>query len=176
MLSHHLGQYWIIVNWKLKIQEHTSVKYELQSGYFSCICKCYLCIFIAAIVLRHQCIKLGSSLVIWNGYMVLPYMAYMTWQCKEIQHQYAWYSLSYTPWINEVESGVHWFHVVRPSVCLSACPSVCGQNHAHSVTSTIVAGSISYLHILSSSFRRCGARNKFCKILKFEILSIFLNM
>ena len=40
---------------------------------------------------------------------------------------------------------------VRPSVCLS----ICGQNHICSVSSTILAGSMLYLHILSSNFRRC---------------------
>ena len=34
------------------------------------------------------------------------------------------------------------------SVCLSICLSVCGQNRVHSVTSTILPRSISYLHIL----------------------------
>ena len=36
----------------------------------------------------------------------------------------------------------------RPSICLPICPSVCGQNRVRSVTSTILAGSISYLHNL----------------------------
>ena len=40
---------------------------------------------------------------------------------------------------------------IRPSIHLS----VCGQNRVRSVSSTILAISISYLHILSSSFRRC---------------------
>ena len=46
---------------------------------------------------------------------------------------------------------------VRPSVGLS----VYGQNCVHSVSSTILAGSISYLHILSSNFRSCVT----CKVL-----------
>ena len=44
---------------------------------------------------------------------------------------------------------------------LSVCPSVrlpvCGQHHVCSVSSTILAGSISYLPILSTNFRRCIA-------------------
>ena len=40
---------------------------------------------------------------------------------------------------------------------LYVCPSVCGQNRVHSVTSTILSGSISYLHILSTNFMRCVA-------------------
>ena len=51
----------------------------------------------------------------------------------------------------------------RPSVC----PSVCGQNLVRSVFSTILARSISYLHILSSNFRSCVACKGYCKISKF---------
>ena len=54
---------------------------------------------------------------------------------------------------------------VRPSVRLS----VCGQNRVRSVSSTILIGSISYLHILLSNFRRCVACNARFNIQKFEI-------
>ena len=47
--------------------------------------------------------------------------------------------------------GSYWFHVVRPSACR--------QNRVRFVSSTILTGSISYLHMLSSSFRRCIACN-----------------
>ena len=47
------------------------------------------------------------------------------------------------------------------SPCPSVSPSVCGQNRVHSVSPTILAGSISYLHILSSNFRRCVAYKGF---------------
>ena len=67
---------------------------------------------------------------------------------------------------------VYWFHLVRLSVC--------GQNPVHSVCSTILAGSISYLHILSSNFRRCVACNfflnqkpwSFDKFFKFVTLTL----
>ena len=49
--------------------------------------------------------------------------------------------------------------------CLSVGMSTCGQNGVHSVSSTILAGSISYLHILSSNFRRCVT----CKVFFFKI-------
>ena len=65
----------------------------------------------------------------------------------------------YTPRFNEVERGVYWYHLVRLSVC--------GQNRVRSVSSTILIGSISYLHILSSTFRRCVACNARLKNLKF---------
>ena len=40
-------------------------------------------------------------------------------------------------------------------VCPSVSPSICTPNHVCSVSSTILARSISYLHILSTNFRRC---------------------
>ena len=78
--------------------------------------------------------------------------------------------IHYTPRFNEVERGVYWFHLVHLSVC--------GQNHICSVSSTILIGSVSYLHILSSNFRRCVSCNVCFKIQKFEILAwdpIWLN-
>ena len=54
----------------------------------------------------------------------------------------------------------------RPSVRLSVRLSVCGQNRVRSVSSRILIGSISYLHILSSNFRRCVACNAHFKIQK----------
>ena len=75
---------------------------------------------------------------------------------------------NYNPRFNEVERRVYWYHLVRLSVC--------GQNRVHSVSSTILIGSISYLHILSSNFRRCVACNACFKIQKFEILANFLNL
>ena len=58
----------------------------------------------------------------------------------------------------------------KGSILVSPCPSVrlsvCGQNHVRSVSSTILNGSISYLHILSSNFRRCVACNVYFKIKK----------
>ena len=60
------------------------------------------------------------------------------------------------PRLNEVERRVYWFHLVRPSVCPSVRLSVCGQNRVRTVSSIIILiGSISYLRILSSNFRRC---------------------
>ena len=70
---------------------------------------------------------------------------------------------TYLPTFKEVERGYTGFTL-----------SVCGQNHVCSVSSKIVARSISYLHILSSNLRRCVACKvcfKFC--LKFwQILQI----
>ena len=54
--------------------------------------------------------------------------------------------------------------------------SVCGQNRVRSVSSTILIGSISYLHILSSNFRRCATCNVCFEILTFEILVNSLNL
>ena len=57
----------------------------------------------------------------------------------------------------------------RPSVC----PSVCGQNCVHSVTSTIPARSISYLHTILSNFRRCVACKGFATCQHFNFWQIF---
>ena len=73
---------------------------------------------------------------------------------------------------------------VRPSFCpsihLSLCPSVplsvCGQNHVRSVSSTILIGSISYLHILSSNLRRCVVWNASFKIKKFDFVFFWLGI
>ena len=105
---------------------------------------------------------------------------------------YAAYIYLY-PRFNEVERAVYWFHVVRQleltklnrpdlhhvvglfilrDVRPSICPFVCGENCVRSVTFTVIAGSISYLH----SFRRCVAYRVFNKILKFEFLANFSNL
>ena len=57
---------------------------------------------------------------------------------------------------------------VRPSVCLAS--------RVRSVALTVLVGSISYLHILSSNFRRCVACKVSCKIPKFEFLAIFKKL
>ena len=75
---------------------------------------------------------------------------------------------NYTPRFNEVERGVYWFHLVGLSVN--------GHNRVRSVFSTILIGSISCLHILSSNFRMCVVCNICFKIKKFEILANSLNL
>ena len=62
----------------------------------------------------------------------------------------------YTPCFNEAERGLYTGFTL----------SVCGQNQVPSVSSIILVGSISYLHILSkNNFRICVAVGKVC----FEI-------
>ena len=66
---------------------------------------------------------------------------------------------------------------VRPSVCPSICPSVCPTCRARSVAPTVLVGSIWYLCLLSSNFRRLSVTCKVsCKISKLEFLAIFLNL
>ena len=60
-------------------------------------------------------------------------------------------------------TGVYWFHIVRLSVW--------GRNRVRSVSSTILTGPISYLHILSSNFRRCVVRNVCFKLKTNEVLA-----
>ena len=66
--------------------------------------------------------------------------------------------------------GVYWFHLVRLSVPLSVPLSVCGQNRDRSVSSTLLVGSISYLHILSRNFRSYFAISKFQNLNFWQIL------
>ena len=68
--------------------------------------------------------------------------------------------------------GVYWIHLVRPSVRLS----VCGQNCVHSVSSTILARSMPYLHILSSKFRRCVTCKVLFQMKKNEVWGNSLNL
>ena len=75
-------------------------------------------------------------------------------------------TIFYTPASTKLKEGYS-------GVTLSVCLSVCGQNRVHSVSSTILIGSISYLHILSSNFRRCVVCNVCFENLKFwQILEI----
>ena len=74
-----------------------------------------------------------------------------------------WISSDSIPWCFlyiyiYIYTGVYWFHIVRLSVC--------GRNRVRSISSTILTGPISYLHILSSNFRRCVVRNVCFKFLK----------
>ena len=70
---------------------------------------------------------------------------------------------------NKVVGGVYWFH---PSVRLS----VRLASRVRSVAPPVLVGSISYLYILSSNFRRCVACKVSCKISKFEFFVSFLNL
>ena len=62
---------------------------------------------------------------------------------------------------------------VRPSVGPSVPPPAC---RVRSVAPTVLVGSISYLYILSSNFRRCVACIVFSKISKLEFLVLFKNL
>ena len=65
---------------------------------------------------------------------------------------------------------------ITSSVCPSVHLSVYGQNRVRSVSPRILIGSISYVHILSSNFRRWVSCNVRFKIQQFEILANFLNL
>ena len=60
------------------------------------------------------------------------------------------------------------------SHCLSICPSV--HPASCSVAPTVLVGSISYLYILSTNFRRCVECNISCKISKLKFLAFFFLM
>ena len=67
---------------------------------------------------------------------------------------------------------------LHPSVRPSVCPSFRPASRVRSVVPTVLVGSISYLYILSSNFRRCVACKVSCKIwifgnfLKFVTLTL----
>ena len=93
-----------------------------------------------------------------------------------------------TPASTKLKGGrVCWFHLVhlsvcryvRPSVRLSIRPSVClsvDRNGVRSVSSTILIRSISYLHILSSNFKRCVTCNICFKIMYFGKFFKFVTL
>ena len=73
----------------------------------------------------------------------------------------------------------------KKQICGAACfmaaeikfsKDVCPASCVRSVVPTVLVGSISYLYILSSNFRRCAACKVYCKISKFEFLAIFKNV
>ena len=59
------------------------------------------------------------------------------------------------------------------SLHLSVRPSVRPATRVRSVAPTVLVGSISYLHILSNNFRRCGVCKVPCKISKLELFVTF---
>ena len=71
----------------------------------------------------------------------------------------------YTPQPTKLRGGVYWFHFIRPSVCR--------RTRVHSVSSTLLSGSILWLQILSTNFRMGVARKVFETIPKFEVLLNF---
>ena len=75
----------------------------------------------------------------------------------------------YTPRFNEVERGYTGF-ILLVRLCVS------GQNRVRSVSSTMLVGSISYLPILWSNFRRCVACKVCFKIKKFGKLFKFVTL
>ena len=78
----------------------------------------------------------------------------------------------YTPRSTKLK-GVYWFHFVRLSVRPSARLSDCGQNGVRSVSSTIVARSISYLHIYQPTSE--DVSRLLCKSSKIWIFGNFLT-
>ena len=73
---------------------------------------------------------------------------------------------SYTACSTKLKGGI----LVSP--CPSVCPSVCEQNRVCSVSFTILVGSISYPHILSSNLRRCVLCKHFSNVNKWKFWQI----
>ena len=84
-----------------------------------------------------------------------------------------WWTFSlFNPMHNEVVGGYIGF---TPSDRPSVRPSIHPTSGVRSVAPTVLVGSILYLYILSSNFRRYAVF-KVSRILKFEILAIFKNL
>ena len=79
----------------------------------------------------------------------------------------------YTPASMKLKGGYAGFTL---SICLSVRLSVCGQNSVRCVSSTRLVRSISYLHILSSNFRRCVTYKVCFRMQKFEVLANSFNL
>ena len=96
------------------------------------------------------------------------FLLYMSWNTYTIIIPLALTKLKggYTGFTSSVRLSVHRY--VRLSVC--------GQNGVRSVSYTILTGSISYVHMLSSNFRRCVVCKGYGKIKKIEFLANFLNL
>ena len=101
----------------------------------------------------------------------MNFLNLLLWLCLFLTWDPIWLNgMGNRPWAR----GVH--HAPSPPPCLSVRLSICGQNSVRSVSSRILLGSISYLHILLGNFRRCVACNAHFKIEKFENLVNFLNL
>ena len=81
----------------------------------------------------------------------------------------------YTPLTMKLLGGVYWFHsACRPSVRPSVRPSIHPASCVRSVAPTVLVGSIWYLHILSSNFRRCVTCKVYYKITNAGILVVLV--
>ena len=108
---------------------------------------------------------------LWNVILVICMAIQLIWFDLILWcHKLYCSQIFYTPPLQQ-----SWRGVILVSPCLSVRLSVCGQNRVRAVCSTILDGSISYLHILSSNFR-CVACNVHYKIQTFEILANSLNL
>ena len=85
---------------------------------------------------------------------------------------------------NQAKICMNWMFFIPPlqrswkggflnSPCPSFCPSIYGRNRGCSVSSTILTRSVSYLHILSSNFRRCVVCKFIAKFQKLKFRQIF---
>ena len=129
---------------------------------------------------HHCCCHLTPFLHHFSGHhpvgVRLPHLPVVVSVLQQCGSQWIARPASYNRWGSSAWP-MKWFtlFVIPPTstklkggILVSPCPSVrlsvCGQNRVRSVSSTILVGSISYLHILSSNLRRCVACNVCFKI------------
>ena len=131
------------------------------SGFHSALHQC-ACVFYIHIIYIYFSIKLKSLRVLQNDFLGLQVSdcasaIYDSWICSYDKYTKSLIVSLYPP-LQWSWKG-YWFHLVQLSVC--------GQNRVRSVSSAILIGSILYLYILSSNFRRCVVCNGCFKIQKF---------
>ena len=107
------------------------------------------------------------------------------WQLKYIYiyiyiqyiHTYIYVQVDCTQQTQKLFLGLGYNEVVAGYIGFtpSVCPFVRPAFRVRSVAPTVLVGSISYLYILSSNFRRCVACKVACKISKFDFFFLICN-
>ena len=150
MPSHYLNHCWNIVNSMLRNRlqwnfKRNSYIFIHENAFENGICRT------VAILSKHQVVKLSSTWFQGIGKMlcwdILVDIEIRSYAIKDPM-KYGWYFLY--PLLQR-----RWKGGILVSPCPSVHLSVCRQNLVHSVSSTILIGSISYLHILSHNFSWC---------------------
>ena len=144
--------------------------HDILLQHASLTCYKYLCLMLFHFSISYPRYVLAQgqysskSFVKWLG------KSFYTPHLMKLVRGYTGFILLYPP-AEQSCRGVYWFHLVHLSVC--------EQNRVCSVSSTILAGSILYLHTLSSNFRKCVTCNsKFwqIQICNFDIAVFWLGI
>ena len=145
---------------------------ELRPGLLTCKCVANVVIeeLIDCEAVGYLCMFRNRTVYLWN--------IRSTWSWL---HDLKLIAFLWVSGVNFLGSNVfirHWLIIPSASTklkCASVRLSVCGQNRVRSVSSTKFVGSIWYLRILSSNFRRCVACNVCFEMQQIGILANSLN-